>query len=120
MSNAKKQLEEMAMGLCNYLEGKTSIADYLGDVEEKEDKAFALMDNALDISFKVGRDCKSLLDFEVTTVCGGPTLWCTSLLVQGAWGSDRVELTYNDEIGLFELIEDEYDQNSRRFLYLKQ
>jgi hypothetical protein len=45
---------------------------------------------------------------EITITCGGPSIWIDTKYkqVNGVWGSDRIERSYEDGIGLGELVEE--------------
>ena len=106
MTETKSRLEYSVNELVHFLEGEISIKDYFGEIES-ETKTAALIDNALDINYKIRADMK-LLDFELTVSLGGPNIWCDSQFVYGRWGNDRIEITYADNIGLYEAIEEIY------------
>ena len=109
MTDTKIELKRMAINLIQFLEGEVSPKEYFGsDNYEDLSPATSLLDNALDLSFKISRE-KQLLDFEIIVALGGPNIWCDSTFVYASWGGERVEMSYTDEIGLFETMQELYD-----------
>ena len=96
MSDTKEQLRDQVLGTIRDLEGE-------GDYRD----ALSWLDDQLGIEqicYRPGT--REMVDFEITSCTGGPHVEVTADRVQGWWGGDHVAFVYDDELGLFDLIEE--------------
>ncbi len=93
MNNTKQQLLDNVMAV-------------VAELENPETSAMDWLDEQLNIeSYTISPD-GSFKGFEVLCTFGGPNIWVTDSHVHGAWGSDSFERSYDDNIGLYELLEE--------------
>lgn len=71
---------------------------------------YDFLSSALDIEYRVSAR-GDYLGAEVLVTSGGPNIWVDTKRDQvvGAWGSDRIERGYTDNIGLDEACEENYN-----------
>lgn len=69
--------------------------------------AYEWLEDVLDIEYRVGAN-KSYRSAEVCVGVGGPNIYVDtdSRTVKGYWGSDRITIPYQDELGLNDALEE--------------
>tara|TARA_R100001460_G_scaffold43298_1_gene79578 strand:- start:153 stop:536 length:384 start_codon:yes stop_codon:yes gene_type:complete len=80
------------------------------DEDDKKDwqlSGFDYLEHVYDIKYLVGSD-GSYYGAELLVAGGGPNIYVDtrSMVVQGYWGSDRVNIPFIDEIGLDDALEE--------------
>ena len=103
--NSKQQLLNSVLRLAEALSNLENLAEY---EETTLDEAFGqFCDSFLDIEYNYSSGGE-FLGAEVTVCLGGPTIWIETRYskVVGVWGSDRFERSYEDGIGLENMIEE--------------
>ena len=98
MTDIRQHLLDSVLSVVERLEGETP---------EDVDEDWSIFDDVLDITV-----CASWHgDFqgaEVTFTIGGPAVWAETArrVVVGTWGSERIERSYIDNVGLEDTLED--------------
>jgi len=110
MTNLQSSLKNSVNRLVQFLQGEISKKEYLGESTEGTE-AQALLNYTLEITYKIKPD-RELLDFELYQTIGGPNIWCDSKFVYGRWGSERIDMNYIDGIGLFEAVDELYQNTT--------
>ncbi len=105
MSALKKKsetCEEQLRRMC------VNIADSITSPDDQS--AGEWMEGTYDIRYLVNQD-KSFLGAEILCAGGGPTIWVDTFREQvtGWWGSDRVQIYFQDNLGLNDYCGDMYD-----------
>jgi hypothetical protein len=102
---SKDQLLNSVLGLADALSSVDKLAEYYSVSQDEAINSF--IESVLDIVILHNSD-GTLLGLEIMMTCGGPTLWIETRYnkVIGTWGSDRFERSYEDGVGLDELVED--------------
>ena len=96
MSDTKKELEDMCVEIRDELENPDT--DIVQWFEE----------NVFEINQLCYDGTKTYLkDFSLIITIGGPSIYIEDGVIKGYWGSDEVEVRYNDH-RLFNLIEEIY------------
>jgi hypothetical protein len=103
--NSKQQLLDGVLHLADALSSLEKLAEYY-ECEQGE-ALDRFMESILDIDYTYNQrgDFKGA---EITITCGGPSIWIDTKYkqVNGVWGSDRIERSYEDGIRLDELAEE--------------
>ena len=103
--NSKEQLLDSVLRLAEALSSLEKLAEY---EETPQDEAFEQFCYGLmDIEYTYDSSGE-FLGAEITICLGGPTIWIETRYskIVGVWGSDRFERSYDDGIGLEDMIEE--------------
>lgn len=78
--------------------------------EDGEVSAFGYLQDALDIEYIIGSD-GSYRGARVLVAFGGPNIWINTKtnMVEGSWWNDSHNESFNDELGLDEVLEELYN-----------
>lgn len=78
-----------------------------------DDAASDFLEDALSIEYILDSQHK-LLGAKILVACGGPNIWVNTRrdMVEGYWGSDRVELHYRDVNDLHGMCEELFEAGS--------
>lgn len=101
--NSEEQLLNSVLRLADALSSLDKLAEY---EETQQDEAFEqFCEGFLDIEY-IYNSRGELLGAEIVITCGGPKIWIETRYskVVGAWGSDRFERSYEDGVGLEDMI----------------
>ena len=103
--DSKEQLLDSVLRLAEALSSLEKLAEY---EETPLDEAFdQFCEGFLDIEYTHSSGGE-FLGAEITICLGGPTIWIETRYsnIVGVWGSDRFERSYDDGIGLEDMIEE--------------
>lgn len=100
MQEVQKQLLDNVLNIKSMLETKLS-------EESEQDILMAL--NPLEWTFTVNQN-KKFKDAQLLVTAGGPTIYVNvaDYLIVGYWGADKVEMSYNDNNNLYDIMSDLY------------
>lgn len=103
--NSENELLNSVLGLADALSSVDKLGEYFQ--VPSEDAINTLIEDMLDMDY-IYNSRGELLGAEIMMTCGGPTVWIETRYskVVGTWGSDRFERSYEDGVGLDELVED--------------
>ena len=102
---SKEQLLNSVLGLADALSSVDKLGEYFQ--VPSEDAINTLIEDMLDMDY-IYNSSGELLGAEIMMTCGGPSIWIETRYskVVGTWGSDRFERSYEDGVGLDQLVED--------------
>ena len=116
MSAVKKKsetCEEQLRRMCKNIAEEISAGPEQVDIHTGEDReevtASSWMEDVYDIRYIVDRE-KRYMGAELLVAGGGPTIWVDTFRdqVKGWWGSDKVIVSYADNLGLDDYCEEMY------------
>ena len=105
--------EEQLRRMCKNIADSITNPDpkFIGpeDEEPRQETASDWMEGTYDIRYIVDRE-KRYYSAELLVAGGGPTIWVSlnEMMVQGYWGSDRVNEPFIDNLGLDDYCEEMY------------
>ena len=75
--------------------------------------AMDYISGALDVEYSISSD-RSCLGGEVLVAFGGPNIWIDTRrdCVRGRWGSDKVDISYTDNIGIDEAVNELWEMGA--------
>ena len=96
MNDSKQQLINQCNRICEEIEAGGDVIEYLSDI--------------LDYQFIVCSK-KEYLGSRILVAFGGPNIWINtrSNIVEGYWGGDAIERSYNDEMGIDDYMAELYE-----------
>ena len=103
--NSKEQLLDSVLRLAEALSSLEKLAEY---EDTPQDEAFdRFSEGFLDVEYTYDSGGE-FLGAEITICLGGPTIWIETRYsnIVGVWGSDRFERSYQDGIGLEDMIQE--------------
>ena len=117
--NTNEQLEATCKAWAEELENPIAITE--DNVDEYENEGLEIGDTvegfaylsaneSFDTEYRIGADL-SYRSAEICVGFGGPNIYIDTQTseVIGAWGGDRVSISYIDNVGLDEALEEQYD-----------
>lgn len=114
MTDTKKQLKDMVLEVVNNLENPGQLDPLEYGLEAGEEvTSYDYINYQLDIEYKVDSQLH-YLGGEVLVTFGGPNIWIDTRhnQVHGAWGGDRVQFGYDDNMALDDCLSQLYDAAS--------
>ena len=84
---------------------------YNDEIDTVPLSAFDLLSNSLGIDRYILDSEKELIGAEILISFGGPNIWIDTLhnCVRGRWGSDQIDMSYTDNIGLDDALEELFE-----------
>ena len=117
--NTNEQLKSMCESWAEELENPIEVTE--DNVDEYENEGLEIGDTVggydylntfetFDTAYRIGADL-SYRSAEICVACGGPNIYINTQTseVIGAWGGDRVSIPYIDNVGLDEVLEEQYN-----------